>query len=152
MEFYDVQMLISGVVNSSSGRKQRIGQKLARHLSFEPGPGGSDGSVDGAIKSNFKLLATFQSKLSSHLLGLDEAKILHSDLIRLQPELCIYVAGVGYEASFTRLLTDQGSSFPSKIHLLTLEDVVIGSGKFVAARQDLPAHTGGVIDWSSFLV
>lgn len=152
MHPYDAHLLIGGIVHTSSPRKQKLGQQLAEHFSFVPGPGGSDGSVDGAIMSGTVLAATFQSKLSSSLIPLAEGKILHSDLIRLKPKLCIYVSGIGFDGSFERLLLSQEVSSQTEVYLLKLYDIVTGSDAYLKARDSLPQHTGGKIDWSQFLV
>jgi hypothetical protein len=145
-------LLVSASVHSSNARKQVIGQRLAAHLSFVPGPGGKDGSVDGAIGSPSNLLAMFQSKLFSVPIPLNEGKILHSDLVRLKPKICVYVAGVGYEESIDRLLTSQEIRSHTEVHLLTLEDIISESVAYSNAKSRLPCHPGDAIDWSGFLV
>jgi hypothetical protein len=153
MSNYDIDQLIYGINYSSNQRKQIIGRALAEHLSFIPGPGGKDGSVDGAIMgSDEKLFAHFQSKLSSNSIHLDEAKILHSDLIRLSPHVCVYVAGVGYDDSVYRLLSSQNISQINSIHLLTLKDIFQHSDAYIEALKSLPKHAGGEINWSIFHV
>ena len=149
---YNIEQLIYGIVHLSSARKQKLGSKLAEHLSFIPGPGGNDGAVDGAItNATGQLIAHFQSKLSSKPIPLAEAKILHSDLIRLRPKVCVYVAGIGYENSVKRLLDSQEITH-TKIHLLTLSDIFSQSAEYHEAIALLPAHQGEAIDWSTFLV
>lgn len=152
MDSYYITLLVSAIIHSSNTRKQVIGQRLASHLSFLPGPGGKDGSVDGAIGSPSNLLAMFQSKLLSSPIPLDEGKILHSDLVRLKPNICIYVAGVGYEESIDRLLTSQEIRNHTEVHLLTLEDIISESEAYSNAKSRLPSHPGGTIDWSGFFV
>lgn len=152
MDSYYISLLVSAIVRSSNARKQVIGQRLATHLSFAPGPGGKDGSVDGAIGSPSNLLAMFQSKLSSAPISLNEGKILHSDIVRLRPNICIYVAGVGYEGSIDRLLASQEIRNLTDIHLLTLGDIISESEAYLNAKSRLPSHTGDAINWSEFLV
>jgi hypothetical protein len=66
MHQYNIEQLIYGIAHLSSARKQQLGRKLAEYLSFIPGPGGSDGAVDGAMTNKSgELVAHFQSKLSS---------------------------------------------------------------------------------------
>lgn len=150
---YDIEQIIYGVIHASSPRKQLIGRSLAVHLSFVPGPGGKDGAVDGAITdADQSLLAHFQSKLSSKSIRLDEGKILHSDLIRLKPKVCVYIAGVGYDDSVIRLLDAQDVSQFTLVHLLTLKDVFQQSSAYTAALQDIPRHQGGEINWDRFFV
>lgn len=153
MQHYDINQLIYGIVHTSSPRKQVIGGALAAHLSFIPGPGGKDGSVDGAIlDAKGELIAHFQSKLSANLLPLNESKSLHSDLIRLKPKFCVYISGVGYEDSFLRLLSNQGISQTTTLHLLTLKDVIEMTDIYTNALRDIPKHAGGPIAWDRFLV
>jgi hypothetical protein len=82
---------------------------------------------------------------------LSEGKILHSDLIRLKPKICLYVAGIGYESSVKRLLDTQIIA-GTTIHLLTLNDVFTQSIDYQQAIEQLPVHQGEPIDWSTFLV
>lgn len=151
-EYYEHQ-LVGGVVFSTTKRKQEIGQRLAAHLSFIPGPSGADGSVDGAITNEHgKLIAHFQSKLSANPLDLDEAKNLHSDLMRLKPNICVYVAGIDYKDSFYRLIRGQADIAHIDIHLITLVDVLSASQNYLKAVQSIPEHTGGSIDFSLFKI
>ncbi|MBN2991008.1 hypothetical protein JWR97_05790 [Pseudomonas cedrina subsp. fulgida] len=149
MNSYDAGLLVYGAIYASPYKKQIIGRALAEHLGYTPGPAGKDGSVDGAIvDTSDVLIAHFQSKLSSVSLTIDEGKILHSDLIRLKPQICIYIAGVGYDSSFLRLI----STVPAitAVHLLTLKDVFMRSPKFNSALQLLPSNNLAAIDWSRF--
>jgi len=150
--YYSMQA-VGGIVGSTTQRKQEIGQRLATHLSFIPGPLGADGSVDGAITDGQGvLLAHFQSKLSSNNLDLGEAKDLHSDLIRLKPKVCIYVAGTGYVSSFLRLIASQIDTTVTEVHLITLADVFLQTDKYLQALASIPAHAGGPVDFSAFRV
>lgn len=153
MHNYDIEQIIYGVIHASSARKQDIGRALAAHLSFIPGPGGKDGAVDGAIVGvEQNLLAHFQSKLSSKPIRLDQGKILHSDLTRLKPRVCIYIAGVGYDDSVIRLLNEQNVSQLTQLHLLTLKDVFQQSNAYMDALKALPQHQGGEINWNRFFI
>jgi len=153
MHSYHINNIVDGVVCGTNATKQIIGQRLAEHLSFIPGPRGKDGSVDGAITdSQNVLIAHFQSKLSSDLIGVDEAKVLHSDLLRLKPKVCVYIAGVGYQKSFARLLVRQPEVAHINIHLLTLSDVFSETQAYSAALAAIPQHQGGAINFSRFLV
>lgn len=149
MNSYDADQMVYGLVNASTFRKQLIGRALAEHFGYTAGPAGKDGSVDGAIvDENHLLVAHFQSKLSSASLIVDEGKILHSDLLRLKPEVCIYIAGVGYDSSFRRLI--DASAMTTSVHLLVLKDVVMRTPLFQRAVQALPANNRAAIDWSRF--
>ncbi|MGF6180075.1 hypothetical protein ABIB42_001075 [Massilia sp. UYP32] len=153
MDRYYSTQFIAGVVFSTTIRKQQIGQRLAEHLSFIPGPAGPDGSVDGAITDiDGVLLGHFQSKLSSTLIDLNEGKNLHSDLVRLQPKVCVYVAGVGYQDSFRRLIIGQKDIAHIDIHLLTLNDVFLATHSYQQALAAIPVHSGGAIDFSVFKI
>ncbi|MFC3469048.1 hypothetical protein ACFOHT_04145 [Massilia oculi] len=153
MHSYHINNMVDGVVGGTNATKQIIGQRLASHLSFIPGPRGKDGSVDGAITdSKDVLIAHFQSKLSADLIGVDEAKMLHSDLLRLKPKLCIYIAGIGYQDSFARLLRGQPELSSTDIHLLDLNDVFSQTAAYLAALAVIPTHQGGTINFSRFLV
>ena len=151
-KYYSTQSA-NGIVMLTNQRKQEIGQHLALHLSFVPGPLGSDGSVDGVITdAQQNLLAHFQSKLSSNPVGLDEAKILHSDLLRLKPKMCVYVAGVGYDDSFLRLIRGQPELSTVDIHLITLTDVLFQSDAYLKMLAKVPAHSGGSVNFARFRV
>ncbi|BCV67494.1 hypothetical protein TUM17387_28530 [Shewanella carassii] len=153
MQPYDIEQMVYGIIHSSSPRKQLIGRSLAKHMSFIPGPGGKDGSVDGAILSECNnLVGHFQSKLSSRLIPLDEGKILHSDILRLQPQVSIYVSGVGFDESVIRLLENQLSEQRTTIHLLSLRDIFSQSERYMSALRDIPPHEGGEINWGRFFV
>lgn len=149
MNSYDADQMVFGVVNASAFRKQLIGRALAEHFGYTPGPAGKDGSVDGAIvDANHVLVAHFQSKLSSSSLIVDEGKILHSDLLRLKPAVCVYVAGVGFDNSFRRLIA--ASAITTSVHLLVLKDVVMRTPLFQLAMQSLPINNKAAIDWRRF--
>jgi hypothetical protein len=153
MNDYYASQFVGGVVFSTTRRKQEIGQRLASHLSFIPGPSGADGSVDGAITNvDGNLIAHFQSKLSANPLDLSEAKNLHSDLMRLKPKVCVYVAGVGYQDSFYRLIQGQADISHVDIHLITLVDVFSTSEKYQEVIRCIPVHAGGPIDFSLFRI
>lgn len=153
MQSYDIEQMIYGVVHASSPRKQLIGRSLAEHMSFIPGPGGKDGSVDGAILSeDDELIGHFQSKLSSKAIPLDEGKILHSDILRLKPQVSIYVSGVGFDASVYRLLDTQITGQDTTIHLLSLKDIFEHSERYLNALRSIPSHQGGEINWGRFFV
>ena len=150
MDFYEAEQVIYGIVHLSSPRKQQVGRKLAKFMAFIPGPVGTDGGVDGAITNqNNELVAHFQSKLSSKSLPLCEGKILHSDLVRLKPKMCIYVAGVGYDSGFTKLINQHKDC---EVYLLTLKDIFLESDVYKQALESLPEQIRQSIDWSKFLV
>lgn len=150
MDFYVAEQLIYGIVHLSSPRKQQVGRKLAKFMAFIPGPVGTDGGVDGAITNqNNELVAHFQSKLSSKTLSLSEGKILHSDLVRLKPQICVYVAGVGYDSGFIKLIEQHKDC---DVYLLTLQDIFLETDIYKRAIGVLPKQGQQLIDWSKFLV
>lgn len=154
---YGASLLADAVVGASTRRKQELGQALAAHLGFVPGPLGPDGDVDGVILTQSGDRVHFQSKLSGHRLGARHAAEYYAALMRHRATASVYLAGAGYTGGAARGFAHRLWQHPhleplrGHVHLLTLRDVLLASDAYHAAVADLP--TLGrlqAIDWTQF--
>jgi hypothetical protein len=99
LSFPQAQAIIQGLINVSNPTKQELGRRFAYFLGFTPGPRGPDDGVDGLIEED-NLKVHFQSKLSQHELGKDEAREYYSDIKFHEVDMSIMLAGVGYKNTF----------------------------------------------------
>lgn len=117
-----------GIVNTSSRRKQELGQKFAQVLGFNPGPVGKDGGIDGVLFREDGGLVYFQSK-RRYPLNVDHAKLLYSDIMYHRAEVSVILSGVGYKETFEQRLFGHPYLNPDMVHLLTLVDLFAKTDK-----------------------
>lgn len=154
---YGAALLVAAVVGASTQRKQELGQALAAHIGFDPGPLGPDGDIDGVVLTEGGDRVHFQSKLSTHRLGARHAAEYYAALMRHGATASVYLAGVGYTGGATRGFVHRLWQHPhldalrGHVHLLTLTDVLLPSDAYRAALTDLPT-LGRLeeIDWRAF--
>lgn len=126
------------MLQSSNAGKQIIGQRIAAHLGFTPGPRGRDDGIDGfVIKDGARI--HFQSKLRSVLLDTDDARSYYSDIIFHKANISIILSGVGFKNTFRNRLYGHDHIEQISIHLLELNDILENNGVFRKACEDLPA-------------
>ncbi len=151
MEQYIAYNLALGIVQTSTKRKQEIGQTLAKLLEFQPGPLGADGGIDGVIFNQDGELIHFQSKLSQSKLNVDHAKLLYADIMYHHAVISVVLAGIGYKKTFKERLFAHPYLEKVKIHLLTLVDVLAKTDNYYSALEDLPKlRLFQEIDWKQF--
>ena len=153
MREYIARHLVEAVVEGGSRRKQELGQALAEHLGFQPGPLGPDGGVDGAVYDEDGRLYHFQSKLSRRPLGREEARAYHSDLVYHGAYGGVYLSGDRYVETFERRLWGHPGmeAMRGRVHLLTLLDVLLETPTYEAATKAVPTLTSlAQIEWARF--
>lgn len=144
--------LIAGILAADDRTKQELGRRFAFALGFTPGPRGADEGVDGKIIHGDRFIH-FQSKLSAKPLDRDEARKYYSDIRYHDASASIMVAGNGYKGTFRERLFQHPDIAKTRIHLLTLEDLIGESEAYQIALQTLPelARLGQAVDWAAFL-
>lgn len=88
-------------------------------------------------------MVTFKVNFHHNQSLLNEGKILHSDILRLQPRVSIYVSGVGFDESVFRLLESQLGDQDTTINLLSLQNIFSYSENYLSVSADIPPHEGG---------
>lgn len=143
MDGVQLEAIISSKTRANPAAKQRAGQAYAKQLGLTPGPGGRDGLVDGSGWVNERFIY-FQSKLSQHPLGAQYADQFYCGLERVEAQIGIMLAGVGYINRNNDGFMARLKGYPRirrgifVYHLLSLEDIYTRSEKFLLALEDLP--------------
>jgi hypothetical protein len=154
---YGAALLADAVVAATTQRKQELGQALAAHIGFAPGPLGPDGDIDGVVLTEGGDRVHFQSKLSANRVGAAHAAEYYAALMRHGATASVYLAGAGYTGGVRRGFAHRFWQHPhldalqGHVHLLALQDVFVQSDAYRAALLDLPS-LGRLeeIDWAQF--
>ena len=154
---YGAALLVEAIVGASTQRKQTLGRALAVHIGFAPSPLGPDGDIDGVVLTEGGARVHFQSKPSGKWVGAPQAAEYYAALMHHRATASVYLAGVSYTGGETRGFArrcwqhPQMDALRGRIHLLTLRDVLMRTGGYVAAQADLPTLGRLVeIDWVQF--